>query len=184
MQGPKKPSDFYSFQISAGSLEDDELVIEATGYEEDIEYDGEHQLPRSSSELGALRWFDANRSSFPPFIPQDLFSGIAAQYAQGPPEVVTPKYGLYFIITKWSGPSVAAEKAMVAANAARALPRPLFFLESDSREVDERFPHLMGLLTGKGELFGFSDGNCDLFFQLGDNLDAMSKKIETLYSLS
>lgn len=76
---------------------------------------------------------------------------------------------------------LAAQKALESANTKKALPRALHILGTDSDEPSERFPQLVGLLHGWGELFGFTEGRCDLYLALGKDLGVIDRMIELLY---
>lgn len=155
--------------------------MKTSGYEGDIHYTGQHQISRDSPDIEAWRWVHANRQSFPPIIPQDLFSGVVLTFEDGPPVPRVPPSGFYFVAAAWSGQSVAAQKALESANTTKPLPRPLHILDTDSGEPTEQFPQLVSLIHGWGELFGFTDGHCDLYLALGKDLEALDRMIEFLY---
>ena len=171
---------FYSLHV-CGPTRDGGIRVKTSGYEGDIHYTGQDDVPPDSPDIEAWRWLHENRRAFPPIIPQNLFPGIALRFRHGPPAVRVPPSGFYFITAEWSGPAVAARMALESAHARRPLPRPLCLLDNDSPGPSEHFPQLLGLLHGWGEVFGFIDGQCDLYLALGKDPTVTERMIEFLY---
>jgi len=167
---------FYSLHV-CGPDQEGGISVKTSGYEGDIHYTGKHQVSQDSPDIDVWRWVHENRQSFPPIIPQELFSGIVQTFRNGPPVPQVPPNGFYLVSAASIGPAVAAQKALEFANTTTPLPRPLHILDTDSDEPSQRFPQLLGLLHGWGELFGFADGQCDLYLPLGKDLEALDRRI-------
>ena len=180
MQTPPSEVHFYSLHV-CGPTQVGGIDVKTSGWEGDIHYTGKHEVPPDSPDIEVWRWLHQNRNAFPAIIERDQFSGIERVFRGGPPIPNLPPTGFYFVSAAWSGGAVAAKNALEAANLRNPLPRPLHILDTDSSEPSRLFPQLVGLLHGWGELFGFIDGRCDIFLELGKDIEALESRIEFLY---
>ena len=171
---------YYSLHVCCSDNEGG-IRVKTSGYDGEIHYTGEECISADSPDIDAWRWVHLNRKSFPPIIEQKEFAQIARVFREGPPEIRIPEDGYYFIEVEWSGPAKMASEVLFEAQTKRAFPRQLHIIDNDSAQSGECFPHLGGFLHGWGEIFGFSDGACDLYLRLGKDADYLAGGIKFLY---
>jgi len=149
-----------------------------SGYDGDIHYTGSHYIAVDSPGIGTWIWVQQNRKRFPAILSQQEFHGIERVFENGTRDTSIPGPGYYFISAEWSGPAQAAKKALLDAHSVKPLPRPIHCLDIDSDEPGQLFPHLVGLISGAGELFSFNNDACDFYMELGSRLSAIQRHIE------
>lgn len=65
--------------------------------------------------------------------------------------------------------------------ALRKLSIPVYFINTESEEVDRMFPQLRPFLHGWGETFLFNNGKCDLFCSSKDGLKSFSSHFPHIF---